>query len=411
MSDFYLKNINSNSTENFFNLTKAKSYHYQDDFDERLEQEGIIYPEIVKFLDNDYVVKHDRLRECSSDTEQIPSITSLVYVFAENSSKLISQNNIDASTRSVEKLNSVHDHWQHFFWTNDANKVDLKIKESKNLVIKDINEFSGHKLYDSATYLIKRASEKDNPAPVADLTEASDIVRLMALHKYGGVYFDTNYEIFKPEMFYEITKKYSVALAQESREERFPNGTISEKSQWDVANNIIMVKHGHEVTDCAVDLVYRNLYELSPKYVTRGFDKSNKLVYETGPPVLSVCFFKYVENGMAKNDTEDFLFYPEGGLSNYKLARCIQQNENCNMENEMTNKDGHIIETISADPLGAPWTNYANYDKPLQYFNVTLHNGTDLECGPWETLPKDLSSTDYILGVDDNENYLCGIAI
>lgn len=79
--------------------------------------------------------------------------------------------------------------------SNNIDNVDSRIKGLSNLVLMDISKFLTHKLYNVLAKLLKAANEDYNLVP--HLTHASDILSLIILQKYGGIYHYCDYEIFK----------------------------------------------------------------------------------------------------------------------------------------------------------------------------------------------------------------------
>ncbi len=112
MTDFSLSNQKLNFPAN---ISKAPSYDYVHDWNERLLQEGINWTSLVTFLDADFVEKHKSLDSCFDDKVKVPSITHMVYVFKEGSTKTLADIDIKTIVHSLRKLNSVHGSWQHHF--------------------------------------------------------------------------------------------------------------------------------------------------------------------------------------------------------------------------------------------------------------------------------------------------------
>lgn len=78
-------------------------------------QEGIDWTSLVTFLDTDFIEKHKSLDSCFNDEVKVPSITHMVYVFKEGSTKTLADIDVKTITHSLGKLNSVHGSWQHYF--------------------------------------------------------------------------------------------------------------------------------------------------------------------------------------------------------------------------------------------------------------------------------------------------------
>ncbi len=394
-----LSSESSNITQQV-EISQNPSYHYINDFNERMAQEGINYPNLITRLENDYAFKLKTLSQPHNQAVlKIPSITHMIYLFKDGASKFLSENNIEKIIRTTNGLNEVDSDYQHYFWTNNATNISPEIKALDNLKIVDFVEFSEHKLYHNLTQLLENANKAADPVP--NLTQASDILRLMIVQKYGGTYHDVDYEIFLPDLFDKLTQEYSLILTQESLTER------------DVANFFISATPGHEAINSTIDTVYRNLNERAPAYVDHAEDKVNQLVYETGPCALSAGFFKYAQDNPANND---YLFFIKGGLTNHELARSTEPlNEKCK------NEDGIIIlkefyfeyqavPTVGADTMCGSWGSAEGFDKQLKYYSIVDKNGLNLECSSWNELPNDLRPSDYSLSLN-GEDYICGFSL
>jgi hypothetical protein len=290
----------------------------------------------------------------------------------------------------------------HRFWTNNQDNIDVRIKDLPNLKFMDINEFSNHKIYPIYKKFFNAANNDNNPIP--HLTQASDVLRLMVLQKYGGIYHDCDYEVFQCEYIYNLVKQFSLLLTQESPEER------------DAANFFIASRPNHIVINNAIDLVYRNFNEKPPVYVTHAIDRINKLVFETGPCVLTVALLKYVqqvESGSAEND---FMYFLSGGLSNHKLARSMEpypsqascRNQPFDIAQEKMSFEGIEIVSAGGDLLCGSWGETEDFSRPIEYYNA-LYNIQQLECSSeaqYNLLPSEYSLV--IIGEDNCEPYQCG---
>ena len=403
-----------------------KSFHYQNDFIERLAQEGINYPGLINNIIQDSKAKLSGLKNFENsfknnliDTAQIAqnshkSIelnTHMVYVFKDSSGRISTSNN-EAIIRSTKALNLVNPNYTHKFWTNNFNNLNEEIKCLENIEIVDISEFTGHVLYKYVEEFLTKAAVPNEAHYKAFLTQASDLIRIMALEKFGGIYHDVDYQIFEPEILDYLTTKYNLLLGQESEDQR------------DIANNFIAVSKNHQVIKDMINLVVRNLEGMGPEYVYHAISPSNKLVYEHGPSAFSVPVFHHFQKALEGKIENDFMFFPIGGFTNYEMARkylsffpadsCFAYNsEGLNLSFNATmlikiDESTFSITTIGADPLSAGWTDSESYDKVIEYFQVvTDSNGKELECSSGRELPKHLEPSTFVLQLM-GEQYECG---
>jgi mannosyltransferase OCH1-like enzyme len=403
----YIYNKNNQSLDENCTVTKEKSYHYIDDFPARIEQEGIKnIPKLFEFLEKDFKSKlpiYNQPDEADlSMDSKIPDNTHMIYLFKDHAQKQLSENNIEKIIRTSKELSRVQPNYVHMFWTNNQDNIDVRIKDLANLKFMDINELSEHKIYPIYKKFLNAANNDNNPVP--HLTQASDALRLMVLQIYGGIYHDCDYEIFQGEYIYNLGKQFSLLLTQESSDQK------------DAANFFIAAKPNHIVINNAIDLIYRNFNEKPPVYVLHALDKINKLVFETGPCVLTAALLKYVqqvENDLAEND---FMYFLSGGLSNHILARSMApypsqescRNQPFDIVQEKMNFEGIEIVSAGADLLCGSWGETADFSRPIEYYNV-LHNNQQLECSSeaqYNLLPSEYS---LVISGDDNcALYQCG---
>lgn len=290
------------------------------------------------------------------------------------------------------------------FWTNNPNNIDYRIKNLPSLQLKLIDEFSTHKLYPDFTRLMKTADVDMNPVPF--LTQGSDVLRLLAVQKYGGVYHDCDFEIFDGKRLSHLCQNYSLILTQESPTER------------DSANFFIAAKPHHDVVNHAIDLIYRNFNEVAPAYVTHAVDKTNKLVYETGPCVLTAAFLAHIEHVTQGKAANDFIYFLSGGLSHYTLARSTEpkpSSPSCqNTPDDKIERDilfeGLRIPTIGADLLCGGWSEAHGFSTAITYFSASYANQT-LQCGSWVDMPYTLTPSPYSLSMGEgyDQCYRCGV--
>ncbi len=178
------------------NTTKLKGMNldcYDGLSKEIYAQEGIDYDIRHQELKQDNLKKITAPEEYQIiQTNPIPLVSHRIYLFSENS-KGMDNISINKTSVTINGLNDVSEQWQHFFWTNNPHMVPESITSIKNVTIKEIDEFQDSILWNNLSNLIQ-----ENETNKKALSEASDLLRYMALQQYGGVYFDTDYHLFSP---------------------------------------------------------------------------------------------------------------------------------------------------------------------------------------------------------------------
>lgn len=300
---------------------------------------------------------HDILDGNYSKTlvNKIPAITHLVYFNKKNNPASIKNTSIDKIIKTTNRFNYVDENFKHYFWTNDPSIIDESILNILNFEIRLIkNEFQDHLLWNNLQNTLVRA-EKDS----ALFTKASDIFRLMAVDKYGGLYHDLDYEVFLPVGIYRYFKEFNFFNALENSE-----GRIS------IGNAMIAASPQHPIIKTAIELVHRNLnpsqHTYLPEYVTRPKNKFLKVLFETGPVMFTIAYLK-------ANNIEDNLdiILPRSQIYNYEYANYYLDSEKnqCKKEFVSSEYDPYAEENLilGADMFAGEWTE--NYLTKIHYLN------------------------------------------
>ena len=144
----------------------------------------------------------------------------------------------DKCKNYVKTWKKHHPSWEYKFWDN-ANTEELLSEASE----KAVNAYNHH--------------SSINPAMFAPACQA-DIIRYLAILKYGGVYVDIDFECYKPIDELILDKKLIVAS---------PNSRV----HW-VCNGFFGATPNHEVIKEAVDdLEPRGKARNGPTYLTKHF--------------------------------------------------------------------------------------------------------------------------------------------
>jgi len=309
-----------------------------------------------------------------SEMSIIPTITHTIY-FVDNSKSIKLDNyyieNLILSYNNLDKLN---DAWQHNIWTNDPSLFPDEIKNLSNVKIRNIEEFQGHKLYQYLYNILAKSKESK-----AYLAESSDILRLMVLQKFGGIYKDMDYEIYSPNALLDLMKKFAFIAGREGIDfKRF------------YGNAFIASKPNHPVINEALRLLYRNayLYKDSPDYIKYPTSEHGRL-YSNGPVLLTMAYFK--KNNIDGNSD---IILPSWMLYNVDFIR--SKNKSCDLT-KITRSD-LLRNNANLDILLAEYTSNLKeilpYDGKLTdneeniYYSYKYHNsfpiiGADMFCGSW----------------------------
>lgn len=355
------------------NATKLKGMNldcYDGLSKEIYAQEGIDYD--IKHQE----LKQDNLKKITApeeyqiiQTNPIPLVSHRIYLFSENS-KGMDNISINKTSVTINGLNDVSEQWQHFFWTNNPHMVPESITSIKNVTIKEIDEFQDSILWDNLSNLIQ-----ENETNKKALSEASDLLRYMALQQYGGVYFDTDYHLFSPQKLLSLMKAYN-----------FIGGKEFDKEMSYMGSAIVASVPKHPVINTAIEQIYRNFnteLSLLPEYLQYPCSKFNNVMYKEGPALITLAFYKSAN----LNDNIDLLAMNGNIFFNQNYVQYITPNTLCSKPDKpvdfINNINGTMVETIGADYWCHPWPNeYFDYiyypDRLNTYlFAATLTNSTD----------------------------------
>jgi hypothetical protein len=348
-------------------ITKPHYKPYKN-FYEIFTEEGFSYNK------NNSKIIHSSLDKLKNITQQpdkftIPMITHQVYFTPANSTKKLDDFYIENLKLSFEKLGKFGN-WQHNIWTNNP----ALFSSISNANIRNINEFKDHPLYKNLQAMLLNGAESK-----AYLAESSDLVRLMALQKFGGIYKDMDYEIYNVEAFFNMMKKFDFIGGRER---------LSIKSYY--GNSFIATKPNHPVINQAMKNLIRNhnLNESTPnylKYPSMEFDR----IYFNGPPLITIAYF-------AKNnlDGNADLILPPWMIYNVNFAHT--KNKYCNFS--AITKEEFYQNNANLGKLITDFTTNSKDEIPNDgkitnaeqniYYNTKYRSqyeiiGADMFCGSW----------------------------
>jgi ankyrin repeat protein/mannosyltransferase OCH1-like enzyme len=333
-------------------------------------QEGIDYDTRHQELKRDNLKKLTTPEEYQAiQTNPIPLISHRIFFFSAES-KGMDNISIDKTSITINGLNEVSDQWQHFFWTNNPQKLPESITSLKNVLIKEIDEFQDNILWNNLTNILQESVTNKRA-----FSEASDLLRYISLYKYGGVYFDTDYHLLGAQELVSLMKAYN-----------FIGGKEFDKEMSYMGSSFIAAIPEHPITETAINQAYRNLNsELSalPEYLQYPCAKFNAIMYSMGPALITLAFYKSAN----LNGNIDLLAMNGNVFFNQNYVQYITPNTPCSKPDKpvdfINNINGTLVKTIGADYWCHPWPNeyfdYIYYPDHLNtyVFAATLSNSTE----------------------------------
>ncbi len=265
-----------------------KSYSPYGDFATVFEQEGLDYKKMDQAIT---LSSLNKLLDKNLQVEinsKIPTITHHVYFTSEFTPIKLPDFYIEKMKVNFNKLNSLGVNWQHYIWTNDPDLFPNELKQMKGVIVKNITEFKDHDLHGYLLSIINKGAERR-----AYFMEASDMVRLMALQKFGGIYNDIDYEIYNPTSLFKLMTNFDFIGGRE----------FTRLYMTYYGNAFMAAKANHPIINEAIRRL--ELYNLDPKNPTvpeyikypRGFFEK---LYFNSPPLLTIAYFK--KNNLAGNN-------------------------------------------------------------------------------------------------------------
>lgn len=344
--------------------------HYKPykNFFEIFDQEGINYD-----LANEKVIESS-LNDLSllsnlPQVNTIPKITHQVYFTnknQENNFKGFLLENLKLFTKNISKNGS----WKNYIWTNNP----ALFKGVDNIIILDISEFKDHPLY---PILLKTIKQGENSK--AFYAESSDMVRLLALQKFGGIYKDMDYEVYNYDLLNDLISKFDFIGGRERYNIRSYYG-----------NSFIASKANHPIINKAIAYIQRNHSSSSetPTYIKFPSIQLDS-IYFNGPPVITFAYF-------AKNNQEGNhdIILPPWMIYNMNLAHTL--NKRCDLGNmpvkdfwRIKQNQTKLIEEFIANFEGTRFNDDKDSIKYHNiYYNSNYHSnyqiiGADMFCGSW----------------------------
>jgi mannosyltransferase OCH1-like enzyme len=351
-------------------ITKHRAYSYAD-FCALLEQENINCVKSYVEMNKSFISKYSKINK-DAKQDLIPLIHHQVYTFGKYEPRIIRDILTVRMIRSMTRLKEENSNWKHYLWTNDIGAIPEVLRAVKNLEIRDVKDFQGHILYEHAL-------EKINSKHLPDFVQASDIFRLIAVEKYGGVYQDCDGEIFRAKDLHILMRNFDLILGEEAnnftKHTKLYSKDISINS---IPNAFFAASANHPLLVHEINLIKRNLdkTEKIPAYIKNPKNDFYKVLFETGPVALTVSYFQYIDTLNERGWQDRSIVLPSMVLYNDKLAQSLEpHNPQCRVNQmEVQNfgtYNGIKINTIAADLHCSKWANAAR--KKSQWWYILLH--------------------------------------
>lgn len=321
---------------------KFKEILYQEEF--RCFQgdiEDIFIHENVNYkLENKKLVDSAKEKFSHIDTYKtlnknpINKITHQIY-FSFNSNAIPSLL-IEKTKISLNRLNDYDPSWEHFIWINDQSIIPEELLKIKGVKLRDINDLKNNQLFYLVDYVIGLAKNEK-----VFLTQLSDILRLIILLEEGGVYRDFDYEIYRAKELEELLEAFNFVAGKE----KYTDISF-------IGNAFIASIKNHPIIKTSLDdYIKRNFdskKELLPLYLQYPCNKSVKVIFETGSPVITNAYFKSAnQNGNFDLVMSANVFYNiKYAWENTPESRCYLPTKNASLDQVI---DGEVVKTIGSD--------------------------------------------------------------
>ena len=350
-------------------ITK-RCYDRENDFDEIFKQEGIDYEIHDRKVTNDSLKKLLDSKQSLHKDFKIPPITHHIYFTSSINPTELNDFYIEKMKVNFTKLN-LHNNWQHFIWTNNPKSIPNEILSIPGVEIKKIEELKNHFLFNKLKNITLKGDEK---RPY--FAEAADLLRLMAVQTFGGIYNDMDYEIYNPEALISLMKNFD-----------FIGGREMDTIKSFYGNAFISAKANHLILEEALKLNYRNyLKKDTPEYIKYPCKESIRIYYN-GPPIITLSyFFKNNINGNKDIILPSWMIFNanfahyKNKICDYKMISKVEFNENnINLNKLLNNYKSSILikDKTSNSKENIFYNNQNNNDFPII--------GADMFCGNWIT--------------------------
>ena len=185
--------------------------------------------------------------EEQTDTLHIPLIHHKVWVTNPQNPRELPEEYFGWWEKSIHHMHP-SDGWQHWLWIEDATLLPQTVKRAKALGITIKQIWRDCPNLDPYKPLINMALQnKWYSIP-------SNVLRFVLLKEFGGVWMDTDYEVYKD--LAPLCQTYDLCVGHEP-------GTAK------IGNSIILARQNHPLLNRALDLILRTINDgTKPAYLT-----------------------------------------------------------------------------------------------------------------------------------------------
>ena len=218
---------------------------------------------------------------------KIPAISHHIWLTSADKPKEINPIDLNHILNTLKILDAGELKWQHILWTNLPNLIPETVKklQATGMEIKNVKELKNELLQDDIDLMIKQKS----------FSEASDLIRYMALQEYGGVYNDTDYEIFKP--IDGLMQLYDFIGAEHHYFYDQKDGSFDT-----IGSAFVAASKANPIINQTVKLITRNHHEKNlPDYIKYSCTKHNQILVKAGPMALTIAFYQEGDHPEANN--------------------------------------------------------------------------------------------------------------
>jgi ankyrin repeat protein len=306
--------------------------------------EGIDYKKQNKVLMEKSVYRLEYIDEYTTD-KKIPLITHQIYFTSKESPREIDDLSLNKMILSAKRLNDADSSWKHYIWTNNLEIIPKSFTNISNVVVKNIDE-----VQDSIQYNLLQKMLKESETDKALFAKISDLFRYITLNKFGGLYFDLDYEVYRADKLIELLKSFD-----------FIGGKELDKYLSAIGNSFIASAPNHSILDEALRLLSRNLNQDidRPDYIKYPCSNWHKTWFDSGPALISTAIYKSANNG-----TLDVIL-PSNVLYNVEYARYNAPGSRCYDSTKIVKTLDP--ETIGADMFCGSWSASEGFLNPIYY--------------------------------------------
>jgi ankyrin repeat protein len=306
--------------------------------------EGINYDEQNKILIENSAHHLSKINEYAG-RNKIPHITHQIYFTSKDNPKEIDDLSLGKMILSAKRLNEVDANWKHYIWTNNLSIIPESFTNITNVEIKNIDE-----VQDSEQHNLLQRMFKESEIDKTLFAKISDLFRYIALNKFGGIYFDLDYEIYRAAELLKLVKAFDSI-----------GGKELDKDLSAIGNSFIASAANHHILNEALNLLSRNLNQNidRPDYVKYPCSNWHKTWFDSGPALISSAVYRAANNG-----TLDVIL-PSNVLYNVEYARSNAPGSRCYDSTKIVKTLDK--ETIGADMFCGSWSATENFLNPIYY--------------------------------------------